>query len=245
MGKSTSEIRVGGTVPLDLLENIRQFETVEPVGTISHAVELRVRVVEGREDKFEVDPDWVMPQLTGLVPDGGRLDQEVRKLDNTYFDTPGFGLRLFGVTLRRRVGGSETGWQLKVPHGTARTELQSGSQAKTLPSVLAKAVAGLRAGERLDPVATVKTSRTAYRVLNADGELVLEIADDQVASGPPDGGSTLSSWREVEIELGAAGNKKDLTQARKLLQAAGATPSTVRTKLDRALGPISSDGLAP
>jgi hypothetical protein len=25
----------------------------------------RVRVVEEREDKFEVDPAWVMPQLTG------------------------------------------------------------------------------------------------------------------------------------------------------------------------------------
>jgi inorganic triphosphatase YgiF len=84
-----------------------------------------VRVMEEREDKFEVDPDWVMPQLMGLVPDGGQLDQEVRRLDNTYFDTPGAGLRLFGVTLRRRVGGSETGWQLKVPNGTARTELQS------------------------------------------------------------------------------------------------------------------------
>jgi len=45
-----------------------------------------VRVVEEREDKFEVDPDWVMPQLMGLVPDGGRLDQEVLRLDNTYFD---------------------------------------------------------------------------------------------------------------------------------------------------------------
>jgi CHAD domain-containing protein len=202
----------------------------------------RVRVVEEREDKFEVDPDWVMPQLTGLVPDGGRLDQEVRKLDNTYFDTSRAGLRLFGVTLRRRVGGSETGWQLKVPNGTARTELQSGSRTKTLPPPLAKAVAGLRAGERLDPVATVKTTRTAYRMLNADGELVAEIADDQVASGPADGESTLSSWHEVEVELGPAGNKKDLKQARKLLRAAGATPSTVRTKLDRALGPISSDG---
>ena len=59
-----------------------------------------VRVVEEREDKFEVDPDWVMPQLMGLVPDGGRLDQGVRRLDNTYFDTPSAGLRLFGVTLR-------------------------------------------------------------------------------------------------------------------------------------------------
>ena len=45
-----------------------------------------MRVVEEREDKFEVDPDWVMPQLMGLVPDGGRLDQEVLRLDNTYFD---------------------------------------------------------------------------------------------------------------------------------------------------------------
>ena len=91
----------------------------------------RVRMVEEREDKFEVDPDWVMPQVKRLVPDGGRVEREVRKLENTYFDTPGAGLRLFGVTLRRRVGGSETGWQLKVPSGTARTELQSGSRTKT------------------------------------------------------------------------------------------------------------------
>jgi hypothetical protein len=40
MGKSTYEIRIGGTVPLDLLENFRQIQTVEPAGTILHAVEL-------------------------------------------------------------------------------------------------------------------------------------------------------------------------------------------------------------
>ena len=38
MGKSTYEIRVAGTVPLELLENFRQIETVEPAGTILHAV---------------------------------------------------------------------------------------------------------------------------------------------------------------------------------------------------------------
>jgi hypothetical protein len=145
---------------------------------------VRVRMIKEHEDKFEVDSDWVMPQLTDLLGDGGRLDQEVRKLDNTYFDTPGAALRLFGITLRRRVGGSETGWQLKVPSGTARTELQSGSRAKTLPRALAKAVEGLLAGESLDPVARIVTTRTAYRLLNADGEPVLEIADDQVQSGP-------------------------------------------------------------
>jgi hypothetical protein len=40
MAKSTYEIRVAGTVPLDLLENFRQIETVEPAGTILHAVQL-------------------------------------------------------------------------------------------------------------------------------------------------------------------------------------------------------------
>ena len=32
MGKSTYEIRIAGTVPLDLLENFRQIEAVEPAG---------------------------------------------------------------------------------------------------------------------------------------------------------------------------------------------------------------------
>ena len=200
-----------------------------------------MQVVEEQEDKYEVDADWVLPPIADLVPDGGRLDQGVRRLENTYFDTAGAGLRLFGVTLRRRVGGSETGCQLKVPHGTARTELQSGSRAKRLPAPLADGVSGLRAGERLDQVATMVTTRTAYRVLDAADELVLEIADDQVEFGLPDGESMLHSWREVEVELGPAGKQKDLKRARKLLIAAGATPSSIRTKLDRALGPISPD----
>jgi CHAD domain-containing protein len=200
-----------------------------------------MRRMNEQEDKYEVDSDWVMPQITDLVPDGGRFDQQVRQLDSTYFDTSGAGLRVFGITLRRRVGGSETGWQLKVPNGTARTELQSGSRTKTLPAALAKGVEGLLAGESLDSVAVIMTTRTAYRVLNADGELVFEIADDQVESGPPDGKSMLHSWREVEVELGPAGKKKDLKRARKLLEAAGASPSTSRTKLDRALAPTSGN----
>lgn len=200
-----------------------------------------MRKITEKEDKFEVDTDWVMPQLTELLPDGGRLDQEIRTLDSTYFDTPGAGLRLFGITLRRRVGGSETGWQLKVPSGTARTELQSGSWTETLPAALENGVDGLLAGEKLGAVATIKTTRTAYQLLNADGDLLMEIADDQVESGPPDGESMLHSWREIEVELGPAGKKKDLKQARKLLQAAGAAPSTIRTKLDKALGPALPD----
>jgi CHAD domain-containing protein len=201
-----------------------------------------VRMIKEQENKFEVDQAWMMPPVADLVPDGGRLDQEVRKLHNTYFDTPGAGLRLFGITLRRRIGGSETGWQLKVPSGSARTEIQSGSHEKTLPPPLAEGVEGLLAGESLDPVATIVTARTAYRLLNADSELVLEIADDQVQSGPPDGKSLLHSWRELEVELGPAGKKKDLKRATKLMLDAGASPGTTRNKLDRALGSALPDG---
>jgi CHAD domain-containing protein len=73
----------------------------------------------------------------------------------------------------------------------------------------------------------------------------LEIADDQVESAPPGGGDARHSWREVEVELGPAGKNKDLKRAGKLLLGAGATPSAVRTKLDRVLGPISSGGYEP
>jgi CHAD domain-containing protein len=197
-----------------------------------------VRVVTEREDKFEVDPDWELPRVMKLVPGGGRLDQEVRQLENTYFDTPSAGLRSFGVRLRRRVGGSEKGWQLKIPNGTARTEMQSRSPGKTLPPALAEAVAGLLDGEGLAPVARLLTRRTAYRIVGADGELVVEIADDKVDSCPLNGESTLHAWREVEVELGPAGRKKDLRRTGRLLRKAGATPSMTHTKLDRALGAL-------
>ena len=119
---------------------------------------------------------------------------------------------------------------MKVPNASARTELQSGSRTKTLPPASAEAVAGLLAGETLEQVATLVTTRTTYRLRNATGELVLEIADDQVESGP--GESTLKSWREVEVALGPAGMKKDLIRADKLLLAAGATPHAAIASLE-------------
>lgn len=40
MSKSTYEIRIAGSLPLDLLENFHQIQTVEPAGTILHAEQL-------------------------------------------------------------------------------------------------------------------------------------------------------------------------------------------------------------
>ena len=52
----------------------------------------------------------------------------------------------------------------------------------------------------------------------------MEIADDQVESGPLDGESTLHSWREVEVELGPAGTEKDLKRAGEALAGLLARP---------------------
>jgi CHAD domain-containing protein len=100
------------------------------------------------------------------------------------------------------------------------------------------AVSGLLAGESVAAVASLVTTRTAYKIFDADGQLVLEIADDQVEAGPADGELPVRTWRQIEVELGPGGKKKTLKKSGKLLRAAGATPSESRNKLDQALGDI-------
>jgi hypothetical protein len=57
------------------------------------------------------------------------------------------------------------------------------------------------------------------------------------------GSRCCTRWREVEVEFGACRQEGGSeTRARKLLEDAGASPSTSRTKLDRALTPTSGDG---
>ena len=68
-----------------------------------------------RGNKFEVDPDRGLPQVKDLVPDGGNVDQEVRRLQNTYFDTPGAGLRMFWGHATASGGGLGDGLAVEGP----------------------------------------------------------------------------------------------------------------------------------
>ena len=143
----------------------------------------------------------------------GSSGQTVR-LDSVYFDTADHDLLARGITLRCRTGDADNGWQLKVPTGDARTEIRlepTGSHT-TVPKELAALVAGTRRGKALRHIVTVRTDRTVHRITNAAGELVVEVADDQVdAVAPGRGAATLSSWREIEAELGPAGTEDTLT----------------------------------
>ena len=73
---------------------------------------------------------------------------------------------------------------------------------------------------------------------------MVEIADDRVdAVAPGRGAATLSSWREIEAELGPAGNEDTLTAVGAPLTGAGATRSASPNKVAKALG-ITGDATA-
>lgn len=190
-----------------------------------------------REDKYDVDPGWGLPDLTGLLPAGGRFEIAELQLSNTYYDTPSAHLARAGVTLRRRVGGPDAGWCVKVPAGLGRDEITDASDATTLPDELAAVVAGVRAGEELKPVATLTVARTVHRFVSEEGALLVELADDVVAAATLGHESRLSAWREVEVELKPGGDARLLKKIGKALRAAGARRSAYGSKLGRALGP--------
>ena len=185
---------------------------------------------------------------TVSTPTGGRIQVETIRLDSVYFDTADHDLLARGITLRCRTGDADNGWQLKVPTGDARTEIRlepTGSHT-TVPKELAALVAGTRRGKALRHIVTVRTDRTVHRVANAAGELVVEVADDRVdAVAPGRSAATLSSWREIEAELGPAGDEDTLAVIGERLTRAGATASTSPNKVAKALGMPPGAGQPP
>lgn len=189
-----------------------------------------------REDKFEVAEDFALPDLEDLLPTGGRLERSEFHLDNTYLDTPGAHLAQFGITLRRREGGPDAGWHLKVPDEDGRLEISDATEVDEVPEVLAGLVAGVRAGEPVAPVARVSVERTVHRLLAQDGSVLVEVADDRVHGVTLGAGARTDSWREVEVELKSDEGRRLQERVGTVLLSSGASPSLFASKLQRTLG---------
>lgn len=191
------------------------------------------------ESKFDVAPDFQLGDLTPLLPRGGHLNFSTVDLTSTYFDTPSLDLLRHHLTLRRRTGEADTGWHLKVPGEGFRTELRwplGDGESDTIPALLANLVAPFTAGRPIGPVVRLRVLRTRHQVIDGDGNMVLEIADDEVrAEGLGGQEPAMPRWREVEAEVGPSGGEKDLAHASDLLVEHGAFPSRSRSKLARAL----------
>lgn len=205
------------------------------------------------ERKFDVAADTAWPDLS-VVPGVVAVDApDVTHLVAAYYDTPDLRLARVGVTLRRRTGGDDAGWHLKVPAGpaapdarTEHTEPLDAAPEGAPPSTLTDLVPQHLRGAAVAPIAVLRTTRTRYRLRGVDGVLLAEAVDDAVdaqATVRPDGavghGARVSAWREWEIELGAGagddGPRLLVAVADRLL-AAGARASASGNKLEQALG---------
>lgn len=189
------------------------------------------------EQKYDAAAAFVLPELNGLPGVAAVGEPEVHELHATYFDTAGLRLAAAKITLRRRRGGTDAGWHLKMPAGPdGKEELRAPlGRPLVVPARLAGLVAAHTRGEELHPVATLETRRTVVRLLDADGELLAEVADDLVTGrGARD--SEPQRWREIEVELGPRGTPELLKAAGKRLRKAGAKKAKSSSKLGRLLG---------
>jgi len=218
------------------------------------------------EKKYAADAAVELPPLVELVA-GARSEEEPgldgvspvaegepaqQRLVATYFDTADLRLATAGLTLRRRTGGDDAGWHLKVPAGTdARSEvrLPLGRSSKNVPAALRRLVWARTSGSALQPVAEISTDRTVRRLVDATGHVVAEVADDRVvarrlpaADGGPSGDET--SWREIEVEVDAAATDLlPVVDAR--LREHGLRESTSSSKLAQVLDVASRRGVRP
>ena len=193
------------------------------------------------EAKFEVGLDFALPDLDGVAEGVTVSAPQAHLLVASYFDTADLRLAKARITLRRRTGGPDEGWHLKLPltEGTRR-ELQVplGDEAATVPAQLASLVSAWIRDEPLQVVAVLETRRTVRILAGRGGETLAEVADDAVTGrvlGPGDAPAEPATWREIEVEL-AAGGPEILAAAGARLRAAGARPSSSASKLGRLLG---------
>ncbi len=183
------------------------------------------------ELKFDADAGFVLPDLSGLATVG---EPVVHELEAVYHDTDGLGLAARGLTLRRRTGGTDAGWHLKIPAGPDSKHEHRAPLSDTLPGSLAGLLPAHTRGREVVPVATLTTVRTERELRSPSGQVLAELADDLV-TGTVAGTPGSSSWREIEIEL-VSGDPAFLAEVGALLRAAGAERAASSSKLGRLLG---------
>ncbi len=188
------------------------------------------------ETKYEAGPDTELPPLDTLPNVTAARGPDEQQLVAEYYDTADLRLLKAGITLRRRTGGSDAGWHLKLPVAPGSRDeirLPPGRAGRGVPAELANLVRARTRGAPLVPVAAITTLRRVTTLLGPHGESLAEVADDSVRAVPE--GGLPAEWREVEIEL-TGGDGKLLAAADSLLRDSGLQRSARSAKLERVLG---------
>lgn len=198
-------------------------------------------------------------ERTYELPDGKPLWSLVRwsrveprelptvELDADYFDTAGLRLLRAGLTLRRRVGGDDAGWHLKLPSSAdTRVELRlpPGASEDEPPAEFLKLVRVHVRDEPVRLVARLQTVRRRLTLTTPEGAAVAELAEDEVIGTVSAfaGGGAQVRWREVEVELSPGAETAALDDVEADLLEAGARPGATSVKLKRVLAAPLAEG---
>ena len=195
------------------------------------------------ERKFTLQDPGVL-DLTAVRGVKSVREEPLVALRATYFDTFDLRLSQLAVELRRRTGGPDAGWHLKVPVGPdrrieIRVPLAAGEDE--VPEGLRDALLGLSRGRPLLPVAVVETRRRQSHLIGPEQRDLAVVALDEVEARrlvPAPANPT--SWNEVEVEL-VDGPPETMKRAEKELRRAGAEPSRWQSKVGRALNEPGPD----
>ncbi|MGW2632081.1 CYTH and CHAD domain-containing protein [Streptomyces chattanoogensis] len=194
------------------------------------------------ERKYEATDETELPDLTAVDRVAEVVEQGVAELDATYYDTAGQRLAAAGVTLRRRTGGQDAGWHLKLPVALGIRDEVRLPLSDTPPPELTALVRSRTLGRELVPVVRLRTRRTVRLLRDADGATLAEVALDAVRAARVDGGAEVR-WREIEVELAGEGDDPGLLdEVGEALAAAGVRPARAASKLERALAETGGEG---
>jgi CHAD domain-containing protein len=197
------------------------------------------------ERKFDVVESTVSPSFEGIAAVDHVDSSPIESLDATYFDTPTHDLARNKITLRRRTGGHDAGWHLKLPAGPeARTEVRAPLDASEndVPGELRDIVLAIVRERPLEPVARISTERETQVLYGSGGAALAEFSNDHVtawAAGNSDAPPAEQEWREWELELVENNGSADTELLGRLsnrLLDAGAAPAGHGSKLARVLG---------
>ncbi|MEU1662628.1 CYTH and CHAD domain-containing protein [Streptomyces sparsogenes] len=195
------------------------------------------------ERKYEVPDGGRLPDLTGAAGVAEVVDRGTATLDATYYDTADQRLAAHGVTLRRRTGGGDAGWHLKLPAGPdARDEIRA-PLSDTLPAELAALVRSRVRDAELVPLVRLLSERDVRHLLDTDGALLAELSADRVTARrlTPEPGEPVR-WTEVEVELAPGGDPALLDALESHLTRGGVRRAAAASKLARALAETAGAG---
>ena len=223
-----------------------RFGEHEPGESSDPKVESEVGPTTVREVelKLRVHALFRLPDLVSTESGVGRAKKQVsRQLLAVYHDTDDLRLFRWGITLRRREGGNDEGWHMKLPVGhsgiSVRDEIRmplDAGEVGDVPAELRDIVFPLTRGVPLKPIATLLTDRTPYLLYDQTGIAFAELVDDTVSI--LDGDKVVARFRELEVE--ALIPDAPLGSVVAALEASGAVPGH-ESKAATALGP-ATDG---